>query len=276
MKKKPLVLIIIFSTIFVICLGCIISFEYNNYVERQKLEALQKELENLDSVENSPKPSAEIKTQPEETPEPEPTPETLEEPLVVLPAYEKLLNENNDLFGWIKIDDTSIDFPIMQTIEDQNFYLRKDWNKDYSWYGLPFADCQVTLDSNNVIIYGHNMSDGAMFGDLTKYKDVSFYESHKFIKFDTLYEKGLYEIISVSKTTACFTYEEVNKLDYYFYFHINMNSEEEFNEYVSKAKETAYFDTDVTAEYGDKLLTLSTCDYWTENARLLVIAKKVS
>ncbi len=271
MKKKPLVLIIIFSLIFVSCIGYIISFEYNNYLERQKLEALQDAnlKENLPE-EVSEEPEVFIEPQ-EDVSEVEKTPE----PLTILPIYQEKYDENNDLFGWITIEDTSINYPVMQTVDDQNFYLRKDWEKNYSWYGLPFADSQVTLDSNNVIIYGHNMCDGTMFSELINYKDQSFYENHKYIKFDTLYEEGTYEIISVSRTVAYYTWDDANSADYYFYFHINMDSEDEFNEYVSKAKEYSYFDIEASAEYGDKLLTLSTCDYWVKDARLLVIAKKV-
>lgn len=163
----------------------------------------------------------------------------------------------------------------MQTVDEQNYYLRKNWNREYYLYGLSFVDAQVTSSSNNIIIYGHNMRDSSMFGDLEKYKDQNFYEKYKYIKFDTLYEESTYEIISVVKTIAYYTLDEIQNADYYFYSHIALDSEEEFNEFVTKIKENFYFDTSVTAEYGDKLLTLSTCDYWVDDARLLVIAKKI-
>ena len=263
MKKLPFkILTVILSTIFVLSITHIIYVEYNNQMEKERFESQQKKL-----IENIRSESEKVKAQGNES-------KQQEEPKI-LQKYEELYNENNDLYGWITIEDTHIDYPVMQTVEDQNFYLNKNWNKEESKNGLLFIDDKVTSTSNNIIIYGHNMADDSMFGDLPEYKNQSYYEKHKYIKFDTLYEEATYEVISVSKTVAYYTLQEANEAEYYFYFHVNMNSEEEFNKYVSEAKKNAYFETNVSAEYGDQLLTLSTCDYWCEDARLLVIAKKI-
>ena len=129
-------------------------------------------------------------------------------------------------------------------------------------------------ETENTIIYGHCMKNRTMFGSLKDYKDSSFYDEHKYIEFDTIYEKATYEIISVSKGIAYYEKEPEN--EYLYYKHTELDTEEAFDAYIQNAKNNAYYETGVTAEYGDKLITLSTCDYWTKNARLYIVAKKIS
>lgn len=298
MKKLLLVLKVFFATVFVMCLIYIVYYKYSAYVERQKMETIQQQVsqsEEQEQLENEKvKKAVEqiINAVPEATIIPEQEisessdinsqepeePEELAEPEEpqVLEKYQSLLEQNSDLFGWIKIENTVIDYPVMQTKENQNFYLTKDFYKEESKEGVPYVDMDVNETSNNVIIYGHSLTYDSMFTCLLNYKYQQYYNEHKYIQFDTLYEEGTYEVISVSKAMAYFSWEEIESVDYYFYVHINMDSEEEFNEYVSKAKENAWFETGVSAEYGDELITLSTCDYWADDARLLIIAKKVN
>ena len=125
--------------------------------------------------------------------------------------------------------------------------------------------------SDNIIIYGHHMNDGTMFAELEKYKKESFWESHKIISFDTLTEQGKYEIVSVFKTVA---YTDSNDAFPYYQF-VNAEKAEDFKDYIDKCKELSLYDTGVSAEYGDKLITLSTCEYSRKNGRLVVVAKKV-
>lgn len=195
----------------------------------------------------------------------------------ILPEYEKLYKENSDLYGWIKIKDTIIDYPVMHTpkLEDTNFYINKNWKKEESKLGSIYVDGRCKDDSENLIIYGHNMKDKSMFGSLTKYKEKEYYEQHKYIEFNTLYEKATYEVIAVSKAVVYYN-QDVPQNEYLFYEHIELNSKEEFDNYMCYMKENSYYDIENNAKYGDKLITLCTCDYWTENARLLVVAKKVS
>lgn len=194
----------------------------------------------------------------------------------ILPEYEKLYEENSDLYGWIKIEDTIIDYPVMHTpeLEDTNFYINKNWKKEESELGSIYIDGRCKEDSENLIIYGHNRKDKSMFGSLTKYKEKEYYEQHKYIEFNTLYQKSTYEIIAVSKAVVYYN-QDVAQNEYLFYEHIELNSKEEFNNYIHYMKENSYYDIANNAEYGDKLITLCTCDYWTENARLLVVAKKI-
>ena len=180
--------------------------------------------------------------------------------------------ENSDMIGWIQIEGTSIDYPVMQTPADPNYYLKHDFEKNYTDYGCPFmqADCDALAPSDNLIIYGHNMKDGSMFADLAKYGSKDFWQSHKTVWFDTELGSSAYEIFAVIHTTV-----QADDADAFpFYRFVDAASPEEFADYVSACKAQALYDTGISAQYGDKLLTLSTCDNITDNGRLLVIAKQ--
>lgn len=191
-----------------------------------------------------------------------------------LSDYQDLYLQNNDMVGWIKIEDTKINYPVMQSKDNPNFYLKHGFDKAYTDYGCPYIqeNCDVDIPSDNLIIYGHNMKDGSMFSGLMKYTDKSFWESHKTISFDTLTEKCDYEIIAAFKTVVYTDSPESFK----YYQFINADTGDEFNAYITKCKELALYDTGVTAEYGDKLITLSTCEYSRNNGRMVVVAKKIA
>jgi len=195
----------------------------------------------------------------------------------ILPEYKKLFEENNDMYGWIKIEGTEIDYPVLYTPEDPNFYVNKNWKKEICFENVGnsiFIDGQTTENSNNIIVYGHNMNDGSMFGSLKEYRDEAYYQDHKYIEFDTLYEKQIFEVICVSKTVVY--YDDIKPKDaYLFYEHTELNSKEEFDEYLENVRENAYYDITTEAVYGDELITLCTCNYWRKNGRLLVVAKKI-
>lgn len=191
-----------------------------------------------------------------------------------LSDYQDLYLQNNDMVGWIKIEDTKINYPVMQSKDNPNFYLKHGFDKAYTDYGCPYIqeNCDVDIPSDNLIIYGHNMKDSSMFSELMKYTDKSFWESHKTISFDTLTEKCDYEIIAAFKTVVYTDSPESFK----YYQFINADTGDEFNAYITKCKELALYDTGVTAEYGDKLITLSTCEYSRNNGRMVVVAKKIA
>lgn len=191
-----------------------------------------------------------------------------------LSDYQALYLQNNDIVGWIKIEDTKINYPVMQSKDNPNFYLKHGFDKSYTDYGCPYVqeNCDVDIPSDNLIIYGHNMKDSSMFSGLMMYTDKSFWESHKTIRFDTLTEKCNYEVIAVFKTVVYTDSPESFK----YYQFINADTRDEFNAYITKCKELALYDTGVTAEYGDKLITLSTCEYSRNNGRMVVVAKKIA
>lgn len=187
-------------------------------------------------------------------------------------SYRNLYLENADMVGWIQIEGTNIDYPVMQTPADPTYYLKHDFEKNYTDYGCPFmqANCDALRPSDNLIIYGHNMKDGSMFADLAKYRSKDFWQTHKTVWFDTELGSSAYEIFAVIHTTV-----QADAADaFLFYRFVDAASPEDFAAYVSACKARALYDTGVSAEYGDKLLTLSTCDNITDNGRWLVIAKQ--
>ena len=194
-------------------------------------------------------------------------------PPPVLDEYKNLLNKNKRLIGWVKIDDTNIDYPVMQTT-DNEYYLDHNLNQEYDKNGSIFMDkdCDVLKPSTNLILYGHHMKSGQMFGGLSLYSDQSYYEKHPYIQFDTIYEKGLYEIMYVFRSRV---YSE-DEIVFKYYQFIDAQSEQEFDSYMNDMEGMSLYDTGVTAQYGDRLLTLSTCDYQEKNGRFVVVAKKVT
>ncbi len=195
--------------------------------------------------------------------------EAAEPELTAFEKYAEVFEQNNDLIGWISIPDTRIDYPVMQTKDNPDFYLKHAFDKSYSNYGVPYAaeNCDADI-SDNIVLYGHHMNNGSMFSDLCKYEDEDFYKEHKKIRFDTLGGFGEYTVIAAFKTVA---YSEKGFPYYHFVYAENQAV---FDEYVAKCKELSLYDTGVTAEYGDKLLTLSTCEYSQDNGRMVVVAKK--
>ena len=190
----------------------------------------------------------------------------------VLDEYKSLYNQNKNLIGWLKIADTNIDYPVMQT-DNNEFYLDHDVNQEPDKNGTLFMDyqCDVLTPSSNFIIYGHNMRSGNMFGNLDKYKSESYYKQHPVILFDTIYEKGIYQIMYVFNSHI-YTEDEIT---FKYYQMIDIASEKEFESNMNSMKEISLYDTGVTAVYGEQLLTLSTCDYGEDDGRFVVVAKRV-
>ena len=195
------------------------------------------------------------------------------EPKEVLEEFKDLLNINKRLIGWVKIDDTNIDFPVVQTV-DNEYYLTHNLYQEYDKNGTIFmdADCDVLKPSTNLILYGHHMLSGKMFGQLDRYEKESYWEEHQYIQFDTIYEKGTWQVMYVFRSRVYSQEEIVFK----YYQFIDANGEQEFNSNMQEMAALSLYDTGVTAEYGDRLLTLSTCDYEEKNGRFVVVAKKVA
>ena len=187
-----------------------------------------------------------------------------------LPQYQALYAQNSDLAGWIQIDGTNINYPVMQSKQDPDFYLKHNFEKANSPYGCPYvqASCDLQTPSDNILVYGHNMKDGTMFSDLLQYKRESFWEQHRIIQFDTLTAQAEYTVMAVFRG-------EAEDLFAYYQF-ADAETPQEFAAYVDACKGTALYETGVTAAYGDKLLTLSTCDDSGKNSRVVVVAKRIT
>ena len=194
--------------------------------------------------------------------------ETKQENMDITINIDKLYEINSDTVGWIKIEDTNINYPVMQTKDRPQFYLRKDFYKKYSQWGTPFLaeNCDIKT-SDNLIIYGHHINNSKMFGELEKYKKREFYEKHRFINFYGKGQFSQYEIISVFKTV-------VNS-EFKFYEFIKSDDPTESEEFIKKCKEYSLYDMESNTEFENKFITLVTCDYSMNNGRLVVVARKV-
>ena len=190
----------------------------------------------------------------------------------ILEEYADVLRLNQKLIGWIKIDGTKVDYPVMQT-SNNDYYLDHNFDQEEDKNGSIFLDkdCSIWPRSQNLLIYGHNMKSGKMFGTLKNYKDESFYKDHPVIQFDTIYEKGTYEIMYVFSEVV----HEEAEVTFKYYQFINANSEDEYNSYMKDMADMSLYDTGVTSVYGDALITLSTCDYTQGAERFVIVAKKV-
>ncbi|TVY03087.1 class B sortase [Cohnella terricola] len=190
---------------------------------------------------------------------------------VMLPEFQELYRRNPDLVGWLKVDGTRIDYPIMQNRQDSEYYLDHDFDKKKNKNGLPFLDAHNQINGSDILlIHAHHMKNGAMFADLMKYKQESYYKEHATFQFSTLYEKEEYEIVAVILSKVYRKTDDVFK-----YYQIEgVSTSDEFDLYTQNIQKLALYDTGVTARYGDKLVVLSTCEYSTTDGRLAVVARK--
>lgn len=192
--------------------------------------------------------------------------------LNVLDEYKTLYNKNKSLIGWLKIEGTKIDYPVMQTSNNE-YYLDHNFEQEYDKNGSLFLDkdCDVVKRNTNLIIYGHHMKSGKMFGNLNDYSNEDFAKAHSRITFDTIYEKGTYEVMYVFRSRI---YNE-DEIVFKYYQFLDATSEQEFNSNMQEMAELSLYDTGVTAVYGDQLLTLSTCDSSETDGRFVVVAKRI-
>ena len=190
----------------------------------------------------------------------------------MLAEYGEIYKLNDHTVGWIRIDGTKLDYPVMQTPEEPNFYLYRDFEKNQSARGSVYAreECDINEPSDNITLYGHNMRDGSMFAVLNDYTSRETWENNPLIFFDTLYEYHVYKIFAVFKTEA--------SIDKGFKYHnmIKASGKEDFDNFIATAKNLSFYDTGITPQYGDKVICLSTCEYTLENGRLVVAAVRIS
>ncbi len=184
----------------------------------------------------------------------------------ILSQYFELYEQNNELAGWIRVTGTNIDYPVVKA-SDNEFYMHRDFYKSYKYCGIPFMDyqCRLKPQSDNIIIYAHNMRDGTMFKELNKYDEKAFFDEFGTLEFDTVYQTGIYRVIAAFYTSPD---------TFLYHTFIDMKDKDEFDGFIKTVKEKALYDTGENAEYGDKLLTLSTCSYNKNNERFVVVARQ--
>ena len=181
-------------------------------------------------------------------------------------AFDHLFESYEDMVAWISIPDTVLNYPVMQTPDWPNYYLRRDMEGVYSTYGVPYMNEYCDLDdSDNLIIYGHSMKNGDMFGSLLKYQKQEYWEKHPGVHLRTPQEEREYTVLgafAIDLASDTFDYNSF----------VNAYSDSAYNEYLRQVRARAYYDTGITAAPGDQLLTLSTCEYSLTDGRFVVVA----
>ena len=190
----------------------------------------------------------------------------------ILPQYKELYEKNNELFGWLTIEGTKIDYPVMYTPGESEKYLHAAFDGSYSYPGTPFIDINCYPDSQNLMIYAHNMPNGSMFRGLLKFEEKTYWQKHPTITFNTIYEENEYEIVAAFYDRL---YLETETDVFKFYYFIDPETEEEFNYGIDQIRSKALYDTGVEVSYGDKLITLVTCAYHTTHGRFVVLARQM-
>lgn len=243
-------LIGLFAAVFIVCGILLIRY----FTESDKQETIYEELSQIHQ---------------EDAQE---TPEQVFSESGMLPEFARLYEMNDDIVGWLKIPGTGIDYPVMQTKDSPDYYLKRNFKKEESNHGCLYAyeGCDVVGQSDNITVYGHNMKDGSMFAGLKKYQKKSFWEDHPTLEFSTLYESHQYEIFAVFTTTAS------QGKGFRYHAFVDAYSEGEFDHFVNTCKDLSLYDTGITPQYGDRLITLSTCEYSQTNGRLVVVARMVN
>lgn len=238
------------NTITVIALGIFLYAGYqltviilDYYTNRQVMDELQ-DLYYVDNVELG---------------------ESTAEPDAIRSGFDGLLAQNEDVVGWLTIDDTKIDYPVVQAADNET-YLNRNFYHEETRAGSIFMDYRndIAGDNKNIIVYGHRMKDGTMFQQLTKFLDAGFVETNDTFTFDTLYGQYEAEIFAVYQTMTDFDY-----------IRTDFSEGAVFSQFIDEAKATSYIDRDVGVNEDDVILTLSTCDYKldVDEGRLVVQAK---
>ncbi len=258
-------LLIFFSAVFLVSGFMIAKY----YIDSSKQNTQFDELANL-VQQAKPQPTASVMEKPtvENSETAEPAEPTEPQPL---PEYVEVAARNPDMAGWLAIADTRINYPVMYAPDEEDKYLHRDFYGKYSGHGCLYVqeECSVDPPSDNITIYGHNMKDGSMFAGLLSYANKSFWEKHRYITFDTLMEHHTYEVFAVFRTTAS------KGKGFAYHRFIDAQDAEKFQEFVKDCQLIALYDTGITPQYGDKLITLSTCEYSQQNGRFVVVARRI-
>ncbi len=274
-KFQQILFWVIVAVLVAVIIWCLSQIIYKVVTDAQDKGQYDSLSSSKDAATTGPRPTH-TTAQPQSPTGPTPPNDVVDKPDIpglegMIQEYQAMYTMNNDMVGWIEIPGTAIDYPVVQSPYQTNFYLRRNFYKEKATCGAIYVreKCDVNMPSDNVTIYGHNMGNGTMFGHLHKYKEKSFWQENRLIYFDTLYEYHTYEIFAVFRTTA-----DLSKGFSYHTFDVAAD-ENAYNEFVSTCIELSMYDTGITPVYGDKLITLSTCDRSITDGRLVVVAKRV-
>ncbi len=270
-KSKRKIIYYSIYTILVLLIILSIIYIVNNLLSKKQAIQESQLLDKVEIDENQVEETNKITEEIEETTQ-ENIQETNNQNSERILKVQKLQEENSDIVGWLEIEGTSINYPVLQGT-DNEYYMTHNYKKQKSKNGSIFLtkDYDWSIPSSNLLMYGHNLNNGTMFQELLKYAKEEFYKEHPIIRFTTNKEDAEYEIISVFKSRV---YYKTEKNVFRYYFFVNANSEAEYNEFVQNAKKASLYDIDKTAKFGDQLITLSTCSYHIEDGRFAVVGRK--
>lgn len=282
-ERKTKIKKLVYGVVFLILAGVFVYSAVSlihYFIESKKSQDTYDDLAGLvDQVRPEPQPEqgAPEQDSSEEDAPPAPVWVTVQHPktgedVELLPEYAQVYLLNPETVGWLCIPDTNINYPVVQSAPDNvDYYLYRDFYGKYDLHGCLYAreQCDVFAPSDNITIYGHRMNDHTMFGQLAKYEKKEFWQDNQYIYFDTLRERHTYQIVAVFTTTA--------SIGQGFGYHLFVDAQDKgaFNSFMSQCKALSLYDTGITARYGDKLISLSTCEYTHENGRLVVVAKRI-
>ena len=268
MKRKQLFTILM-TIIFVFSLTMLAKEFWQGYQEENAFEELRTQIEEV----SNPSEEDEFAPSPKEPILTEPSPEEIEQELLAqkLLQYAELATFNPDFVGWIKINNTKIDYPVLHTPSNEEYYLHRNFEKEYSASGTPFLSADNTLEADNeqIIIYGHNMRNGTMFSDLLFYKKQTFWEENPYIYFDLLNSEDNYKIFAVFEMDV-----ETGNGHFPFYEHTTFENKELFDAFLNEVTNLSLYDTGVVPTYGETILSLVTCDEYSGSDRIVVMGVK--
>ncbi len=270
--KKILSTILLIVGVCAVCYGCREVIRYIDDTNMTNQIPTEPSGITDDSVSSTASVSeTEIPATPAPTPAAAPEPTATPEPYIS--PYAEYFAEYPDMAAWLHIPDTNVNYPVMWTPGDETYYLYKHYDGTDNQNGSLLLDTDSSLDplTTNLIIHGHNMRSGAMFGNLTDYESQSYYEQHKEMLLYTPDLERTYEVLAVFRSQVFKKKDTVFK----FYKFFQADTEEEFNDFYDNIKKLSIYDTGVTAEFGDHFITLSTCVSHVENGRFVVVAKEI-
>ena len=184
-------------------------------------------------------------------------------------AVESLMSKNEDMFGWIDVKGTEIEYPVMFTPDDPEYYLRRDFSREYSMAGTPFIDGRTPEESDNYIIYGHNMKNGSMFSELTRYSEEAYMREHPWITLTTSSGEIKYQVIA-----AFYLNMDMDRNDFTWFNYLSLEDEAVFTEFTEKIAEASLHPLQEEPVHGDRFITLVTCSYHDYDGRFVVIGRE--
>ena len=252
------IMMVVFALLFLLSAGMLLAYYGEGMRQQQAFRALERITEQADDWGGETSENAAVQTE-----------QSAEEKAAR--EYNALKEKNPDFWGWIKIDGTALSYPVMHTPENPEYYLRRDFEGAYSLRGVPFLDGRCYDGCGNYIVYGHYMKDGTMFGSLQAYAKPAYCEERPTITLNTANGCEAYTVMAAFYSQV-YKQEDTGVFRYYQY--ADLSNEADFAAYVEQVKKAALYDTGVNAQYGEQLLTLSTCSYHTDDGRFVVVAKK--